>query len=135
LQKPADKYLFIGVAGAGAKPDRIGRSSSELTSYGLWSDGKVRVAGKAVPSQDDLQLPVASIKSVAVYSKRPAKDRVFSVGEEVKVTIDCIANTIRLESAMVDHTVKIKKRHRPLNWVLNINFGKGEHQVQYLHGQ
>jgi len=48
----------------------------------------------------------------------------FTAGDEVVVTLDCSAQTLRLHTPTVDHTISILPQHHnpQQQWVLNVNF-------------
>jgi len=59
-------------------------------------------------------------------------DKAFTGGDEVVVTLDCSAHTLRLQSPTVDHTISIwQQHHNPQQqWVLNAKFMGGEYEVK-----
>lgn len=133
LRKPVDQWLFIGVATTDVRPDEFGRTDWDASSYGMWSDGKVIAAGQAVIASCD-KLPVASITQPEVFKNREERDKVFSEGSEVVVSWDMAAQQLTLKSDTVEHVICIAPQHQQLQeyWVLNINFGWGEHVIKLL---
>jgi len=99
----------------------------------------VCAAGKAVVDDDgNYALPASSIILPEVYTRRERQyqstDRAFICGEEVAVTLDCTAHTLRLQSNTVDHTIDIEEQHRTpqQQWVLNVNFSYGDFEVELV---
>jgi len=92
------------------------------------SDGAVRAAGHRI--NDDL--PASSIIQPDLLKQRQLWDRVFSEGDEVVVTLDCSAHTLRLQSPTVDHIISIRQQHHnpQQQWVLNVNYLYGEYEVK-----
>jgi len=129
LQLPADRFLFIGVSAPGIRANEQGRNSEDPSSYGLWSMGAAWQAGHMIHKA--AQLPPVFVTQPDLYAKR-GKGSVFSAGDEVIVTLDCYAHTLRLQSPTVDYTCKLEPQHQQQEWVLNLNFGRGEHQVQFV---
>jgi len=102
----------------------------DSSSYCINSDGTVYAAGKKIIGSDDL--PASSIIQPDMFKQRWLYDKVFTEGDEVVVTLDCSAHTLRLHSPTVDHTISILQQHRnpQQQWGLNVNFGLGEYEVK-----
>jgi len=78
-------------------------------------------------------VPASSIIQPDLFKQRGARgDKVFTGGDEVVVTLDCSAHTLRLQSPTVDHTISILQQHHnpQQQWVLNVNFSDGEFEVK-----
>jgi len=118
--------LFIGVSAPGIKPDSDGHTLWDSSSYGMESDGDVWAAGQRISSND---LPASSIIQPDLFKQRRV---VFTGGDELVVTLDCSAHTLRLQSPTVDHTISILQQHHnpQQQWVLNVNFWEGEFEVK-----
>jgi len=128
VKKPADRGLFIGVSAPGIQPRSDGWTSWDLSSYGMWSYGEVRAAGQRI-IDDYTELPTSSIIQADQLKQRADYDKVFRAGDEVVVVLDCTAHTLRLQSPTVQHVIPIQQQHHQQQWVLNVNFGRGEHQI------
>jgi len=90
----------------------------------------VRAAGQGISSDD---LPASSIIQPDLFKQRREYDQVFTGGDEVEVTLDCSAHTLRLQSPTVDHTISIAKPsfwQRAQQWVLNVNFTWGDYELK-----
>lgn len=134
VKKPADRILFVGIAVAGVQPNSGGHTYLDSSSYGMWSNGEVRAAGQEVISWHH-QLPASSITQADLFKKRWGNDKVFSAGDEVLVVLDCAAHSLTLQSPTVHYRISINQQHQCLHqcqWVLNVNFGLGEHQIKLL---
>jgi len=127
-RKPANS-LIIGVSAPGIKPDSDGHTAWDSSSYGMASNGGVYAAGRWIKGAD---LPASSIIQPDLFKQRGVYDKVFTAGDEVVVTLDCSAHTLRLQSPTVDHTVSILQQHHnpQQQWVLNVNFWWGEYEVK-----
>ena len=97
----------------------------------MWCHGPVIAAGHMVIS-DYTKLPASSIMQADLFKQRADYDKVFCEGDEVLVVLDCTAHTLRLQSPTVQHVIPIQQRHYQRQWVLNVNFRYGEHQVKLL---
>jgi len=96
----------------------------------MWSSGDVRAAGQRISRGHDL--PASSIIQPDLFKQRGGYDKVFAGGDEVVVTLDCSAHTLRLQSPTVDHSISILQQHRnpQQQWVLNMNFYRGDFEVK-----
>ena len=130
LEKPPGELVFIGIAAPGIQPAIDGTTYADPSSYGIWSDGDVRAAGLKVITSHEF--PAASILRDDLDRVREWNDRMFSAGDEVSVTVDCSAFTVRLQSPTMDHLLHIKRGHKQQNWVFTVNFGYVIHQLQLL---
>jgi len=128
VKKPADRFLFIGVSAPGVQPNSDGLTLGDSSSYGLWSDGQVRAAGQRIII-NHTELPASSIIRADLFKQRVALDKVFRAGDEVVVVLDCTTHTLRLQSPTVQLVIPIQQQHHQQQWVLNVNFHYGEHQV------
>jgi len=128
-RKSAENYLIIGVSAPGIEPDYYGYTYEDSSSYCMWSDGGVWAAGQCISRGD---LPASSIIQPDLFKQRGGNDKVFTAGDEVLVTLDCSAHTLRLQSPTVDHTISIRQlHHNPRQqWVLNVNFWDGDYEVK-----
>jgi len=131
VRKPAGKWLLIGISAPGSAQPGSGYTYTAPSAYGIESSGEVWAAGKRIIS-DCNALPASSIVRADLFRQRAAHDKVFRVGDEVVVVLDCTAHTLRLQSPTVQHVIPIQQQHHQLQWVLNVNFSGGEHQVS-LH--
>jgi len=132
LEKPANQWLFFGVSSPGVEADSIGLTFMDASSYCIGSYGDVMVAGQCVVNSYR-DLPSASILQPDLYVQRAEGDKLFSQGDEVVVTLDCMAHTLRVQSSMVDYTITIQRQHHQgQQWVLNVNFGGGDHQLSFV---
>jgi len=122
--------LFIGVSAPGTKPDRDGHTFEDSSSYCMSSYGGVYAAGQWIIKGADL--PASSIIQPDLFKPRGEVDKAFTTGDEVVVTLDCSAHTLRLQSPTVDHTISIRQQHHnpQQQWVLNVNFWSGEYEVK-----
>jgi len=79
-------------------------------------------------------LQASSIIQPDLFKQRGGADKVFTAGDEVVVTLDCSAHTLRLQSPTVDHTISILQQHHnpQQQWVLNVNFMDGEYEVKLM---
>ena len=95
----------------------------------MLSSGDV-IAAREVISREDL--PASSIIQPDLLKTRGLYDKVFTAGDEVLVTLDCSAHTLRLQSPTVDHTISILQQHHnpQQQWVLNVNFWPGDYEVK-----
>jgi len=130
ITRKPQNYLFIGVSAPGIEPDRDGNTYLKSSSYCMASSGAVRAAGQKIISSDDL--PASSIIQPDLFEQRGVHDKVFTAGDEVVVTLDCSAHTLRLQSPTVDHTISILQQHHnpQQQWVLNVNFWPGDYEVK-----
>jgi len=128
VEKPADGELFIGVSAPGIQPDSDGHTYLDSSSYGMWSDGEVRAAGRRIIS-DHTKLPASSIIKANHFKQRGDYDKLFSAGDQVVVVLDCTAHTLRLHSPTVQHVIPIQRQHHQQQWVLNVNFFGGDYQI------
>jgi len=89
----------------------------------------VRAAGQWIKGAD---LPSSSIIQPDLFKQRGVDDKVFAEGDEVVVTLDCSAHTLRLQSPTVDHTISILQQHHnpQQQWVLNVNLWHGDFEVK-----
>jgi len=92
----------------------MGRTDRNPGSYGLWNDGDVSTNG--VISTLDKEAP--SITDHSAVASRPAIDRVFKLGDEVLVGLDCAARTVRIVTPTVDHEFTDLPAGK--QWVLSI---------------
>lgn len=127
LKKPTRQYLVIGVAAPAIKPNSSGHTYWDPTSYGMWSDGAVWAQGQQIINND--RLPVASVVQPDLYRQR-YKEKAFSAGDDVSVTVDCSNCTLRMRTPTVDHTIQIDKSQK--EWVLNVNFFHGDYEVKLV---
>jgi len=81
------------------------------------------------------QLAASSVIQPELYRQRREGDLVFMAGDEVTMTLDCSAHTLRLQSPTVDHVIDILEQHQhpQQQWVLNVNFFDGPQQLAILH--
>jgi len=128
IKKPTDRYIVIGVSAPGIQPDSDGYTGGDSSSYGMWSGGRVRAAGQCI-IDDYTELPASSIIQADLLKQREDRDKVFRAGDEVVVVLDCTAHTLRLQSPTVQHVIPIQQQHHQQQWVLNVNFGWGDHQI------
>jgi len=80
-------------------------------------------------------LPAPSIINQYQYKRRRGWERAFATGDEVLVTLDCSAHTVRLQSPTVNHTICMQQQHHRSHqlWVLNLNFGGcGDYEVKVI---
>jgi len=123
--------LFIGVSAPGIKPDSNGSTHGDSSSYCMESSGGVYAAGQYISRA---YLPVSSIIQRDVFKQRDgyAKIDMLFTRDEVVLTLDCSAHTLRLQSPIVDHTISILQQHHnpQQQWVLNVNFMGGECEVK-----
>jgi len=131
LQKPVDQPLFIGVSTPGVEPKKNGLICDDSSSYGMWSHGPVAAAGQWILS-GAIKLPASSVIRNDLLERRAPFDRAFCAGDEVVVVLDCTSHTLRLQSPTVRYVVDIQQQHHLHHWVLDINFGWGDHQVKLL---
>jgi len=127
-KKPADRFLFIGVSAPGIQPSSDGITGGDSSSYGMVSDGDVRAAGQQI-IRDFTKLPASSIIQADLFKQREDRDKVFRAGDEVVVVLDCTAHTLRLQSPTVQYVIPIQQQHHQQQWVLNVNFDWGDHQI------
>jgi len=81
--------------------------------------------------------PIASsIIKPDLFKQRRHGDQAFAAGDEVVVTLDCRAHTLRLQSPTVDHKIDILRQHHnpQQQWVLNVNCGHGDYEVSLPSG-
>jgi len=128
ISRKTGNYLFIGVSAPGIEPDSTGSTDEDSSSYCMVSSGGVRAAGLWIIEDD---LPASSIIQPDLFKQREAA-KAFTAGDEVVVTLDCSAHTLRLQSPTVDHTISILQQHHnpQQQWVLNVNFSWGEYEVK-----
>jgi len=122
--------LAIGVSAPGIKPNIIGLTFVDSSSYCMSGDGTVYAAGQMIIERDDL--PASSIIQPDLFKQRGKYDQAFTEGDEVVVTLDCSAHTLRLESPTVDHTISILQQHHnpQQQWVINVNFLGADFEVK-----
>jgi len=99
----------------------------------MYSDGTVWTAGQIISSA---YLPSSSIIQPDLFKQRGYE--AFTAGDEVVVTLDCSAHTLRLQSPTVDHTISMEEQHHnpQQQWVLNVNFwGGGEFEVKLTYSK
>lgn len=133
LKKPSASNLFIGIAAAGEVPDkRDGFTDDAPSSYGIWSSGVLITAGASVKRAT---LSSTAITRPDLFKQRRECDKVFAAGDKVTVTMDCDTSSVRFQSPTVDHTssIYVPADQQPISWVLNINFGPGDHAVLFSH--
>jgi len=133
ISRKLEDFLIIGVSAPGIEPDTSdsdGNTYLDSSSYCMWSNGDVYAAGRGIMSGADL--PASSIIQPHLFEKRGYYDKVFPAGDEVVVTLDCSAHTLRLQSPTVDYTIIIRQQHhnRQQQWVLNVNFWGGDNEVK-----
>jgi len=128
VKKPADAWLFIGVSAPGIQPDNDGLTYKDASSYGMWSSGQVIAVGQWI-IYNYTKLPASSIIQADLLKQREVWDTVFRAGDEVVVVLDCTAHMLRLQSPTVQHVIPIQQQHHQQQWVLNVNFGPGDHQI------
>jgi len=130
ITRKPENSLIIGVSAPGIEPDSNGHTDRDSSSYCMWSYGDVRAAGQYIISSNDL--PASSIIQPDLFKQRGERDKAFTAGDEVLVTLDCSAHTLRLQSPTVDHTISILQQHQnpQQQWVLNVNFMRGEFEVK-----
>jgi len=130
ISRKSEYPLLIGVSAPGIEPDRDGRTAWDSSSYCMGSSGAVCAAGQFISMGDDL--PASSIIQPDLFKQRGDEDKVFAAGDEVVVTLDCSAHTLRLQSPTVDHTISIRQQHHnpQQQWVLNVNFYYGDFEVK-----
>jgi len=130
ISRKSGDVLFIGVSAPGIKPDSNGYTGDDSSSYCMWSNGDVRAAGQWIMS--GAGLPASSIIQPDLFEQRGDWDKVFTGGDEVLVTLDCSAHTLRLQSPTVDHTISILQQHHnpQQQWVLHVNFWGGDYEVK-----
>jgi len=131
IEKPTDHNIFIGVSVPGIRPARDGSTDEDPTSYGMRSNGVVQ----AGPICLTKKLPTPAITQRDVCDKRDTKDKVFSAGDEVSVTLDCVAHTLRLQSPTINYLINIQRARESQQtqlWVLNVTLNKGDHKIQLL---
>jgi len=128
VKKPANRQLFIGVSAPGIQPHSNGLTYEDSSSYGMLSIGLVIAAGQCI-IDDYTELPASSIIQADLLKQREDRDKVFRAGDEVVVVLDYTAHTLRLQSPTVQHVIPIQQQHHQQQWVLNVNFGYGEHQI------
>jgi len=73
----------------------------------MGSDGTVCAAGQWTKGDD---LPASSIIQPDLFKQRGG-DKAFTAADEVVVTLDCSAHTLRLQSPTVDHTISMLQQH------------------------
>jgi len=122
-----DKVIFIGVSAPGIQPDRMGLTAGDAASSGMWSDGGVWTARKVISSE---LLPDTAIIAADLFKQRPSVDRVYSNDDEVLVTVDYASDSLQIQTPTVSHVIALTKTSASQGWVLNVCFGKGEHQMQ-----
>jgi len=123
------KYLHIGVAASSSRTDHCGTTLDDPFCYCMRNCGTVRAAGKQIIARD--KLPSSSIIRPDLYKERFGDHKAFTEGDEVVVTLDCTAHTLRLQTPVVDHTISILQQHwTQQQWVLNVNFGGGDIEVK-----
>jgi len=129
ISRKSGEYVFIGVSAPDIDVDTDGNTYKDSTSYCMWSSGEVRSAGQRISSA---ALPASSIIQPDLFKQRGLCDKVFTAGDEVVVTLDCSAHTLRLQSPTVDHTISILQQHHnpQQQWVLNVNFWHGVYEVK-----
>jgi len=127
ISRKPENSLIIGVSAPGIKPDSDGNTCEDSSSYCISSTGGVYAAGKRIHS-----VPTSSIIESDLFKQRGVYDKVFTAGDEVVVTLDCSAHTLRLQSPTVDHTISILQQHHnpQQQWVLNVNFLRGDFEVK-----
>jgi len=126
ISRKPENYLIIGVSATGIEHDGSGSTYGDSSSYCMASTGEVYAAGQLIISYDDV--PASSIIQPDLFEQRGLYDKVFTGGDEVVVTLDCSAHTLRLQSPTVDHTISILQQHHnpQQQWVLNVNFWWGD---------
>jgi len=129
MKKPANGGLFVGVSAPGIQPDWQGLTYDHSSSYGMYSYGVVKAAGQWT-IDDFAKLPASSIVHADLINQRNKWDKLFCAGDEVVVVLDCDAHTVRLQSPTVQHVIDIQPQHHKQQWVLNVNFMWGDHQVK-----
>jgi len=97
----------------------------------MYSDGEMWTAGQTFVSNYS-ELPASSIIQADLLKQREDWDKVFRAGDEVVVVLDCTAHTLRLQSPTVDYLISIQQPQVQNHWVLNVEFGGGDHEVQLL---
>jgi len=92
----------------------------------------VWAAGRPIVLCSD-DLAPSSIIRRDLYMHRFADEEAITAGDEVVVTLDCSAHTLRLQSPTVDHIVHIQREHQQQQqWVLNVNFARDCFEVKLL---
>jgi len=130
-RKPASFWLTIGISAPGIRPDSYGTTSDNATSYCMGSHGAVTAAGQRIV-YSHAKLPASSIIKPDLFAQRGQWDKVFTAGDDVVVVLDCSAHTLKLQSPTVQHVISIKQQHHKQQWVLNVNFSEGDHQIELL---
>jgi len=127
ISRKSEYLLIIGVSAPCIEPDSYGNTHWDSSSYCMKSGGAVRAAGQYISD-----LPASSIIQPDLFKQRGDDDKVFTAGDEVVVTLDCSAHTLRLQSPTVDHTISILQQHHnpQQQWVLNVNFWPGDYEVK-----
>jgi len=117
--------VLIGISAPGIKASRDGTTDTDPSSYCMMSSGAVMAGGRWTLYSN--HLPASSIIQPELYKQRRGDDAAFAAGDEVVVTLDCSAHTMRLQSPTVDHSISILQQHRSpqQQWVLNLNFWIG----------
>jgi len=127
ISRKLGSYLAIGVSAPGIEPNSYGTIAGDSSSYGMASTGGVCAVGQRISD-----LPASSIIQPDLFKQRGKYDKVFTGGDEVVVTLDCSAHTLRLQSPTVDHTISILQQHHnpQQQWVLTVNFFDGAFEVK-----
>jgi len=127
ISSKSENALLIGVSAPGIEPDGYGTTDEDSSSYCMVSSGTVWAAGQRISD-----IPASSIIQPDLLEQRGGYDQVFTAGDEVVVTLDCSAHTLRLQSPTVDHTISILQQHHnpQQQWVLNVNFWPGDYEVK-----
>jgi len=122
-------YLVIGVSAPGTEPNGYGHTHGDSSSYCMGSGGELRAAGQWSISD---AVPASSIIQPDLFKQREDDDKAFTAGDEVLVTLDCSAHTLRLQSPTVDHTISILQQHHnpQQQWVLNVNLFECDYDVK-----
>lgn len=131
LRKPTDRGLFIGISAPGIKPDVVGYTYENPTSYGMWGSGAVAAAGIEIIDWQQA-LPASAILDAQEFAKRDQWDRAFTTGDEVLVTLDFTAHTLTLQSPTIRYTLKLEQKHQDGKWVLNVNLSGGDYDIKLL---
>ena len=108
VSRKSEYHLLIGVSAPGIKPDGDGCTHEDSSSYCMMSDGDVYAAGQRISRHC---LPASSIIQPDLFEHRRWDDRAFAEWDDVIVTLDCSAHTLRLQSPTVDHTITSLQQH------------------------
>jgi len=109
----SNRWLLFAVAAPGAKSDT---SCADSSCYGIAVSSQLWAKGS--PSA----LPAGSHTSVDTY--------LWSEGDEVELTLNCEARTLRIKSRLVDHTIPDLPAGQ--TWVPMLNLNAANTAVEVL---